>query len=80
MQRQPSCRSSKNVPAPTKPKKGRPPLPKGDAKAVMMRVRMTLDERRTIEAVAKASKQTVSQWVRSTLTAAIQGVRVRKWN
>jgi hypothetical protein len=57
-----------------KPRKaGRPPLPKGNAKAVMLRVRVTTDERLAIEAEAKARKQTASQWIRSTLTAAIGG-------
>jgi predicted HicB family RNase H-like nuclease len=52
----------------TKPKKvGRPKLAKGDAKAVMLRVRISLAESRAIEAKAKASKQTVSEWIRSTL-------------
>ena len=53
-------------------KAGRPPLPKGDAKAVMLRVRVTSDERLAIADRAKASKQTPSQWIRSTLTSAIQ--------
>jgi hypothetical protein len=56
---------------PNKP--GRPPLPKGNAKAVMLRVRVTTDERLAIETEAKANKQTASQWIRSTLTAAIGG-------
>jgi hypothetical protein len=57
-----------------KPKKaGRPPLPKGNARAVMLRVRVTLDERLAIETVAKASNQTASEWIRSTLTAVMEG-------
>ncbi len=51
-----------------KPKKvGRPKLAKGDAKAVMLRVRISPAESKSIEAKAKASKQTVSEWIRSTL-------------
>lgn len=50
-------------------KAGRPPLPKGSAKDEMLRIRITLDERRAIESKAKASKQTVSDWIRSTLNA-----------
>jgi hypothetical protein len=46
-------------------KRGRPPLPKGDAKAIMLRVRITPDELTAIEAAAKESNQTVSEWVRS---------------
>ena len=54
----------------TKAKKaGRPPLPKGDAKVGTLRVRVTQDELRAIESKAKGSKQTVSEWIRSTLNA-----------
>jgi predicted HicB family RNase H-like nuclease len=55
-----------------KPKKaGRPPLPKGHAKAGTLRVRVTPEELRAIEGVAKGKKQTVSEWIRSTLNAAL---------
>jgi predicted HicB family RNase H-like nuclease len=55
-----------------KPKRaGRPPLPKGRARAGMLRVRVTPDELRAIETSAKAKGQTVSQWIRSTVNAAI---------
>ena len=41
-----------------KPRKaGRPPLPKGNAKAVMVRVRVTQDERAAIEWYERAAKQ-----------------------
>jgi hypothetical protein len=57
-----------------KPRKaGRPPLPKGDAKAVMLRVRVTLDERMAIEKAARAKNQTISEWLRGNLTAMIGG-------
>jgi predicted HicB family RNase H-like nuclease len=52
-------------------KRGRPPLPKGDAKAIMLRVRITPDELRAVEVKAKKNNQTVSEWVRSTVNAAI---------
>jgi hypothetical protein len=52
-------------PEPKKP--GRPPLPKGSSKAVMLRVRITQDELRTIEELAKSSSQTVSEWIRRQL-------------
>ena len=56
----------------TKPTKvGRPKLAKGDAKAVMLRVRISPAESKSIEAKAKASKQTVSEWIRSTLFPAV---------
>lgn len=61
------------MPRQPKPKRaGRPPLPEGNAKAVMLRVRVTPDERRAIERAAKTSQKTASQWIRSTLTAAIE--------
>jgi predicted HicB family RNase H-like nuclease len=52
-------------------KAGRPPLPKGSAKAGTLRVRVTPDELKAIESAAKTKKQTVSEWIRSTLNAAI---------
>jgi len=56
-----------------KPKKaGRPPLPKGDAKAVFLRVRITPDERKAIEVKAKTGNQSVSEWIRKVLYAAIE--------
>jgi hypothetical protein len=55
----------------TAPKKaGRPPLPKGDAKAVMLRVRVTSEELRAVESLAKAKGQTVSEWLRSKVAEA----------
>ena len=61
------------MPKQPKPKKpGRPPLPKGNAKAVMLRVRITPEERKAIEAKAKTGNQSVSQWIRSTLSAAVE--------
>ena len=58
------------MPKQPKPKKpGRPPLPKGNAKAGFLRVRMTPDELKIIEATAKANRQTVSQFVRGKLLA-----------
>ena len=62
------------MPKQPKPKKpGRPRLPKGNAKAVMLRVRVTPDERMAIERAAKASKQTSSQWIRALVSTAIGG-------
>lgn len=51
-------------------KPGRPPLPKGHAKAGTLRVRVTPEELKAIEAKAKANKQTLSEWIRSILNAA----------
>ena len=54
-------------------RQGRPPLPKGNAKAVMLRVRVTSDERLAIEKAAKSSNQTVSEWIRYTVSTTIGG-------
>jgi predicted HicB family RNase H-like nuclease len=52
-------------------KAGRPPLPKGQAKVGTLRIRVTPEELRAIESVAKAKKQSMSDWIRSTLNAAL---------
>jgi predicted HicB family RNase H-like nuclease len=54
-------------------KVGRPAFPKGRAKNGTLRVRVTPDELRGIQARAKIAKQTVSEWIRSTLGTALQG-------
>jgi len=54
-------------------KAGRPPLPKGAAKVGTLRIRVTPDKLRAIEYKAKARKQTISEWIRSTLDAATWG-------
>jgi hypothetical protein len=62
------------MPKQPKPKPvGRPKLPKGNAKAEMLRIRATTDELRTFDKAAKASNQKRSEWIRSTLNAAAQG-------
>jgi uncharacterized protein (DUF1778 family) len=62
------------MPKQPKPKKpGRPPLPKGNAKGEMLRIRVTSDELRTIEAAAKASGQKRSEFIRSKLLATAEG-------
>jgi hypothetical protein len=52
-------------------KAGRPPLPKGEAKVGTLRIRVTPDELRAIESKANAKKESVSEWIRSTLNAAL---------
>jgi predicted HicB family RNase H-like nuclease len=52
-------------------KAGRPRLPKGHAKAGTLRVRVTPEELRTIEASAKAKGQTVSAWIRGAIEASL---------
>jgi uncharacterized protein (DUF1778 family) len=54
-------------------KLGRPPLPKGQAKGSIVRVRLTADAQKRIEAAAKAQKQTVSEWIRRALEAIANG-------
>ena len=59
---------------PAKPKKvGRPTLPKGNARAATVRVRATPNELRSYEMTAKAAKQSLSEWIRSTLNTAVAG-------
>jgi hypothetical protein len=56
-----------------KPKKvGRPKLPKGEAKGRIVPVRFTANAIKAVEVAAKAKKQTVSEWIRSTSLAAIE--------
>jgi predicted HicB family RNase H-like nuclease len=60
------------MPKQSKAKKaGRPPLPKGHAKVGTLRVRVTPDELEAIEMAASTKKQSVSEWIRSTLSAAL---------
>jgi predicted HicB family RNase H-like nuclease len=58
-----------NTEKPRRP--GRPPLPTGNAKAVMLRVRLTPDEHQAIEAQAKANGKTVSAWIREMLIPSV---------
>jgi predicted HicB family RNase H-like nuclease len=58
----------------SKPKKvGRPKLPKGEAKGKLVALRFNGDDLKRVEAAAKASNKSVSEWMRSTLLAAIGG-------
>jgi uncharacterized protein (DUF1778 family) len=59
----------------TKPKIGRPKLPKGEAKGRIVPIRFNPQEIKRIEAAARASQKTVSEWVRSTINAAMQEAR-----
>ena len=51
---------------------GRPKLPKGHAKGRIVPVRFKAEDLKRMAAAAKASKVSVSEWIRSTLDAAIQ--------
>lgn len=56
-----------------KPKKvGRPKLAKGEAKGKIVPVRFNAEDLKKVTAAAKANRQTVSEWVRSTLYARLQ--------
>jgi predicted HicB family RNase H-like nuclease len=48
-------------------KAGRPPLPKGHAKAGTLQVRVTPDELRAIKTAAAGKNQSISEWIRNTL-------------
>jgi hypothetical protein len=51
---------------------GRPKLPKGEAKGRIVPVRLASDELTAMIAAAVAAKKTLSEWMRSTLNAAIR--------
>jgi predicted HicB family RNase H-like nuclease len=52
-------------------KPGRPKLPKGEAKGRIVPVRFNGDDLKAITAAAKANKQSLSEWIRNTLNAAL---------
>jgi len=54
-----------------KAKVGRPKLPKGEAKGRIVPVRFTGDDLKAMESAAKAAKQTLSEWIRSTIHASL---------
>lgn len=54
-------------------KVGRPKLPKGEAMGHIVPVRFAPDDLRAMEAKARAAKQSLSEWIRSTLNAALNG-------
>ena len=52
---------------------GRPKPPKGKAKGRIVPVRFNPDDLKVMIAAAVVAKQTLSDWIRSTLHAAVQG-------
>jgi len=57
----------------TKRKPGRPKLPKGHAKGLIVPVRVNPDDRKLFEKAAKASEhKTLSGWIRHTLRIAAE--------
>lgn len=56
-----------------KRKPGRPKLPKGEAKdKTLPAVRFAASEIRAVEAAAKVSNQSISEWIRAAVRAALQ--------
>jgi predicted HicB family RNase H-like nuclease len=55
-----------------KAKVGRPKLPKGEAKGRIVPVRFNVEDLRAITVAAKTKNQSLSEWIRSTLNAAIK--------
>jgi predicted HicB family RNase H-like nuclease len=55
-----------------KRKAGRPPLPKGEAKAVMTPVRLQEHERASFEQAAEKAGLSLSEWIRQTLRVAVE--------
>jgi predicted HicB family RNase H-like nuclease len=48
-------------------------MPKGQAKGRIVPVRFNSEAMKAVETAAKAKGQTVSEWIRNTLEAAIHG-------
>jgi hypothetical protein len=68
-----TCRSV-DILSRSKPRKaGRPKLPKGEAKSSIVPIRLSAEIRKKVEAAAQASNQSVSEWIRGRLNAAIEG-------
>lgn len=51
-------------------KMGRPPKPRGEAKAEVLTLRLTKDERKATEAAAKRAGVPVSEWARRVIISA----------
>jgi hypothetical protein len=56
---------------------GRPRLPKGKARGVLLAVRLQKDEHKQVAQAAKANMMTVSAWVRVALLEAAQLTKMR---
>ncbi|HEY6249315.1 MAG TPA: hypothetical protein VI685_05110 [Candidatus Angelobacter sp.] len=64
--------SSNDPEMPKRRKPGRPRLPKGEAKGRIVPIRFTADALKAIAAKAKEKDQTISDWIRSTVDAALE--------
>jgi hypothetical protein len=56
-----------------KPKIGRPKLPKGEAKGKIVPIRFAKAEFDRLSRVAKANDKSISEWIRRTLLADLEG-------
>ena len=56
----------------TKPKIGRPKLPKGEAKGRIVPIRFNAQDLKRIESAARANQKTVSEWIRGTISTAME--------
>jgi hypothetical protein len=57
----------------SKPKKiGRPKLPKGEAKGRIVPIRFNASDVKRVEAAAKASEKTVSEWIRGLVATGLE--------
>jgi predicted HicB family RNase H-like nuclease len=54
-----------------KAKVGRPKLPKGEAKGRIVPIRLNPQDVKRVEAAARASQKTVSEWIRGAITSAM---------
>ena len=61
-------------------KRGRPPLPKGHVKANIIPMRLKDEDLKAFSKAAKASKLTLSEWMRVTLREAVQGQTAYRTN
>jgi predicted HicB family RNase H-like nuclease len=55
-----------------KAKVGRPPLPKGEAKAIVLQSRVQPSEKAAYQKAAKSAGVDLSTWIRQTLNEAIK--------
>lgn len=59
------------MPQPKPRRPGRPRLPKGNAKSSIVPIRLNAEDRKRVEAAARASDLSVSEWIRGALNVAI---------
>lgn len=62
-----------NTKKPVAKKRGRPPLAKGEVKAKIVPMRLQDADVKLFEKAARAAKQTLSEWMRTTLRESAAG-------